>query len=160
VLVGHTEGLTNVSAKGDGRYVISNGKDQALRLWDLRYMRSSAEFDAYRFPSFSDPHFDYRYGNLPRSQHAAHPKDCSVMTYRGHQVLQTLIRCNFSPNETTGGRYIYSGSSDGRIHVSFRHYQRLSMRMTLMGIADLVTRWSRRASAGSQEGFASGIRSI
>jgi hypothetical protein len=25
VLVGHTEGITNVSAKGDGRYVISNG---------------------------------------------------------------------------------------------------------------------------------------
>jgi hypothetical protein len=39
------------------------------------------------------------------------------MTYRGHAVLQTLIRCHFSPSETTGGRYIYSGSADGRIHV-------------------------------------------
>ncbi len=39
------------------------------------------------------------------------------MTYRGHAVLQTLIRCHFSPAETTGGRYIYSGSADGRIHV-------------------------------------------
>lgn len=27
VLVGHTEGITYVSPKGDGRYVISNGKD-------------------------------------------------------------------------------------------------------------------------------------
>jgi WD repeat-containing protein 23 len=34
VLVGHTEGITTVAAKGDGRYIISNGKDQALRLWD------------------------------------------------------------------------------------------------------------------------------
>jgi hypothetical protein len=39
------------------------------------------------------------------------------MTYRGHAVLRTLIRCHFSPAETTGGQYIYSGSADGRIHV-------------------------------------------
>ena len=48
----------------------------------------------------------------------AHPKDCSVMTYRGHAVLRTLIRCYFSPAETTGGQYLYSGSYDGKIHVS------------------------------------------
>jgi len=28
VLVGHTEGVTFVAPKGDGRFVISNGKDQ------------------------------------------------------------------------------------------------------------------------------------
>jgi WD repeat-containing protein 23 len=39
VLVGHTQGITFVDPKGDGRYVISNGKDQAIRLWDLRKMR-------------------------------------------------------------------------------------------------------------------------
>ena len=48
----------------------------------------------------------------------AHPKDCSVMTYRGHAVLKTLIRCYFSPVETTGAQYLYSGSHDGKIHVS------------------------------------------
>ena len=40
------------------------------------------------------------------------------MTYRGHAVLRTLIRCYFSPAETTGGQYLYSGSYDGKIHVS------------------------------------------
>ena len=39
------------------------------------------------------------------------------MTYRGHSVLRTLIRCHFSPAETTGSQYIYSGSADGKIHV-------------------------------------------
>lgn len=39
------------------------------------------------------------------------------MAYRGHQVFRTLIRCHFSPQETTGGNYLYTGSSDGRIHV-------------------------------------------
>ena len=28
--------------------------------------------------------------------------DASVMTYRGHRVLQTAIRCRFSPTVTTG----------------------------------------------------------
>jgi hypothetical protein len=40
------------------------------------------------------------------------------MTYRGHAVLRTLIRCYFSPVETTGGQYLYSGSHDGKIRVS------------------------------------------
>ncbi|KAF4573324.1 hypothetical protein EYR40_003596 [Pleurotus pulmonarius] len=117
VLVGHTEGITYVSAKGDGRYVISNGKDQSLRLWDLRKMRTSAEFDRIGKNKYSAPHFDYRYPNYPKPKRESHPSDCSVMTYRGHSVLRTLIRCHFSPAETTGGQYIYSGSADGRIHI-------------------------------------------
>lgn len=48
------EGITYVSAKGDGRYVISNGKDQALRLWDLRKMRSNEEFDEIRYNKYSN----------------------------------------------------------------------------------------------------------
>ncbi|KAF8481816.1 WD40-repeat-containing domain protein [Russula ochroleuca] len=117
VLIGHTEGITNVSAKGDGRYVISNGKDQALRLWDLRKMHTNAEYEKVANDFYGIRHYDYRYGQYPKPRHHAHPLDCSVMTYRGHAVLQTLIRCHFSPSETTGGRYIYSGSADGRIHI-------------------------------------------
>lgn len=60
VLVGHTEGITYVSAKGDGRYVISNGKDQALRLWDLRKMRSSQEFELIKDKHYGIRGFDYR----------------------------------------------------------------------------------------------------
>ncbi|KAF9245903.1 WD40 repeat-like protein [Melanogaster broomeanus] len=117
VLVGHTEGITNVSAKGDGRYVISNGKDQALRLWDLRKMCGSDDFDKFSHRDYRLHNYDYRYGYYPKPKRAAHPNDCSVMTYRGHAVFRTLIRCNFSPTETTGGQYIYSGSADGKIHI-------------------------------------------
>ncbi|KAI9570371.1 WD40 repeat-like protein [Boletus coccyginus] len=117
VLAGHTEGITNVSAKGDGRYVISNGKDQVLRLWDLRKMCSSDHFDSFKHRDYRCREYDYRYGHFPKPKRLAHPNDCSVMTYRGHAVLRTLIRCNFSPAETTGGQYIYSGSADGRVHI-------------------------------------------
>lgn len=63
VLIGHTEGITYVSAKGDGRYVISNGKDQALRLWDLRKMRSSEEHEAVEHKRYGIRGFDYRHVN-------------------------------------------------------------------------------------------------
>ena len=61
VLIGHTEGITYVSAKGDGRYVISNGKDQVLRLWDLRMMRSNADYQQVRGKHYGIPGYDYRW---------------------------------------------------------------------------------------------------
>jgi hypothetical protein len=36
VLVGHLEGITYVASKGDGRYCLSNSKDQTMKLWDIR----------------------------------------------------------------------------------------------------------------------------
>ncbi|KIY73538.1 WD40 repeat-like protein [Cylindrobasidium torrendii FP15055 ss-10] len=117
VLMGHTEGITYVSAKGDGRYVISNGKDQSVRLWDLRNMRSAKDHDNVRNEHYGSRNFDYRRPPYRRGKYTDHPQDCSVMTYRGHAVLRTLIRCHFSPDETTGSQYIYSGSADGKIHI-------------------------------------------
>ena len=64
VLVGHTEGLTYVSAKGDGRYIISNGKDQAMRLWDLRKMRSDNEYESIKDKVYGIRNFDYRLATL------------------------------------------------------------------------------------------------
>ena len=55
--------------------------------------------------------------SYPKPAHRAHPLDTSVMEYKGHKVLMTLIRCHFSPGQSTGHSYVYSGSSDGRIHV-------------------------------------------
>lgn len=43
MFLGHTEGLTYIDSKGDGRYVISNGKDQTCKLWDLRKMINTDE---------------------------------------------------------------------------------------------------------------------
>ena len=46
-----------------------------------------------------------------------HFADKSVFTFKGHAVYSTLIRCQFSPLETTGQRYVYTGSSDGNLHI-------------------------------------------
>jgi len=41
--------------------------------------------------------------------------DTSLMTYRGHCVLNTLVRSRFSPVFNTGQRYIYVGCATGAV---------------------------------------------
>jgi len=41
--------------------------------------------------------------------------DTSLMTYRGHCVLNTLLRSRFSPMFNTGQRYIYVGCATGAV---------------------------------------------
>ncbi|KAF7307467.1 WD-REPEATS-REGION domain-containing protein [Mycena indigotica] len=103
VLMGHTEGITYVSAKGDGRYVISNGKDQKLRLWDLRKMRTNAEFEEEK-DHFYGTNYDYRYPHYPKTEIC-----CTSQGLQRHDLPR--------PAETTGGQYIYSGSADGKVHI-------------------------------------------
>jgi len=61
IFVGHAEGITNVCSKGDGIYVASNGKDQLLKVWDIRKMVSHDRFMRIKPPA-QDSGFDYRYG--------------------------------------------------------------------------------------------------
>jgi WD40 repeat protein len=59
VFLGHTEGLTYVDSKGDGRYVLSNAKDQTAKLWDLRKMMSKEKADGID-PNAYTTRFEYR----------------------------------------------------------------------------------------------------
>lgn len=52
-----------------------------------------------------------------RNRLVRHPHDCSLMTYRGHSVLSTLIRAYWSPAATTGQRFVYTGSADGSVWI-------------------------------------------
>ncbi|KAK2058486.1 WD domain-containing protein [Colletotrichum caudatum] len=116
--VGHVEGLTYIDSKGDGRYILSNGKDQTMKLWDLRMVMSTAEFDEVNPTSVSgNSGFDYRWGAYRDEDWFPHPNDNSVVTFRGHRVLRTLIRCHFSPPSSTNSRYVYSGSQDGKVYI-------------------------------------------
>lgn len=116
VFVGHTEGLTYVDSKGDGRYVLSNGKDQMMKLWDLRKMYTAQQFDQMDIHPYTT-NFDYRFSPYDEEDYRPNPKDCSIVTFRGHSVLKTLIRCHFSPPGSTNSRYVYSGSEDGKVWI-------------------------------------------
>ncbi|KAG7991431.1 hypothetical protein I3843_02G075300 [Carya illinoinensis] len=112
VLMGHLEGITFLDSRGDGRYLISNGKDQTIKLWDIRKMSSNAMY------LLKDDGWDYRrMDNPPHARTLKHPYDQSLATYRGHSVLRTLIRCYFSPTYSTGQKYIYTGSSDSSVYI-------------------------------------------
>lgn len=112
-LIGHLEGITFIDSRGDGRYFISNGKDQTIKLWDIRKMSSNNTCSPRR--SYD---WDYRWMDYPpKLREMRHPNDQSLATYRGHSVLRTLIRCHFSPEDSTGQKYIYTGSNDGAVYI-------------------------------------------
>ncbi|KAI1766755.1 WD40 repeat-like protein [Hypoxylon sp. FL1150] len=116
--VGHIEGLTYLDSKNDGRFLLSNGKDQSMKLWDLKMMYTTARFeelDPRQYTRYSE--FDYRWGRFDDADWFAHPHDNSLVTFRGHKVLRTLIRCHFSPPGSTNSRYVYTGSHDGKVYV-------------------------------------------
>ncbi|GAB1312265.1 WD40-repeat-containing domain protein [Madurella fahalii] len=118
--VGHTEGLTYIDSKGDGRYVLSNGKDQSMKLWDLRMAMSTTQFrelDPTSYTRSREYEYDYRWQDYHDYQWFQHPHDNSLVTFRGHKVQRTLIRCHFSPPNSTDSRYVYSGSYDGHVYV-------------------------------------------
>ena len=115
------------------------------------FMESPTSIIGFEFSSLGNV-YDFshrpalcRYSSYTRPRYKTHPKDCSVMTYKGHQVLQTLIRCHFSPLETTGAQYIYSGSADGRIHVC---HLKASFNTLKSFCPDLVSRWQSSSHSG------------
>ncbi|CAL4895738.1 unnamed protein product [Urochloa decumbens] len=113
IMTGHLDGVTFIDSRGDGRYFISNCKDQRIKLWDIRKMSSGMRTRPMKMVDW-----DYRWMPFPsEAHHFKHPDDQSVATYRGHSVLRTLIRCYFSPIHSTGQRYIYTGSSDKSVHI-------------------------------------------
>ncbi|KAL5097232.1 hypothetical protein RYX36_001559 [Vicia faba] len=114
ILMGHLEGITFINSRGDGRYLISNGKDQTTKLWDIRKMSSNAAMNL----GLGDDEWDYRWMDYPRyARNLRHPQDQSLATYQGHSVLRTLVRCYFSPSYSTGQKYIYTGSSDASVYI-------------------------------------------
>lgn len=148
VFLGHTHGLTYIDSKGDGRYVLSNGKDQTMKLWDIRRMVPTEKADTVDSTIYGDP-FDYRYDPPNKGKYYQHPDDCSLVTFRGHSVLKTLIRCHFSPPSSTDCRYVYSASEDGNVWI-------YNLDATVAGKVDVKqatrsTRRRRRSDEGSDE---------
>ena len=114
-LAGHHDSITYIDSKGDARYLITNSKDQSVKLWDIRRLASREGIEAAK-RAVSNQTWDYRWhpyaGKVIKKKLVG---DCSLMTYYGHSVMRTLIRCRFSPASTTGQQYIYTGDGLGRV---------------------------------------------
>lgn len=74
VFIGHQEGVTNVASKGDGLYLASNGKDQLLKVWDIRMMTDNETFKKNLKPLRRAYGFDYRGDSYPlHGKQTKHP---------------------------------------------------------------------------------------
>lgn len=143
ILAGHMDGITFIDSRGDGRHLISNSKDQSIKLWDVRVFSSETAAEK-SLKAVDDQNWDYRWQEVPQKRKTIEIKsrniseisidflvyaprtklegDTSIMTYRGHVVIKTLVRCRFSPAETTGQRYIYTGCGLGSVIGGLREY--------------------------------------
>jgi len=117
VLAGHVDGITHIDPRRDGRHLITNSKDQSIKLWDIRKFSNCNAIEMSK-QAVSNQRWDYRWQRVPKHVGSSRKKlegDSSVMSYTGHTVLQTLIRCHFSPQFTTGQKFIYTGCAAGRV---------------------------------------------
>lgn len=117
VFAGHRDGITFIDDHGDDKYILTNSKDQTIKLWDLRRF-SSRSAERVTIDTVRKRRWDYRYQHVPSFFRSAGPLevDGSVLTLRGHSVQHTLIRAKFSP-ERTGRRYVYTGCTMGNVKI-------------------------------------------
>ncbi|CAI2383994.1 unnamed protein product [Moneuplotes crassus] len=107
---GHNAGITSVDITESGNYIASNGKDQLIKLWDIR---KALPQDIYTKTKRKYIDFDYRNTSFNKSKRFVHEADNSVYTFKGHTTHYTQIRCKFSPSSWTNERFIASGSFCG-----------------------------------------------
>lgn len=66
VLAGHMDGITFIDSKGDGKHLISNSKDQSIKLWDVRVF-SSENAAKLTVKEVHNQTWDYRWQGVPKS---------------------------------------------------------------------------------------------
>ncbi|XP_014817772.1 PREDICTED: DDB1- and CUL4-associated factor 11, partial [Calidris pugnax] len=64
LLAGHRDGITFLHPRGDGRYLVSNSKDQTAKLWDLRRPAGPGGLAAAR-RAVARQSWDYRWQRAP-----------------------------------------------------------------------------------------------
>jgi len=104
---GHNAGITCVDLTDNGTYIASNGKDQCIKLWDVRKALAPKVYTKTK-RRYID--YDYRNTSFDKSKRFVHEADNSIYTFRGHTIHYTQIRCKFSPQSWTGERFIATGS--------------------------------------------------
>ena len=64
IFAGHTDGITFLDPRDDARHIISNSKDQSIKLWDLRKFSNNRSIEATR-KAVRCQTWDYRWARPP-----------------------------------------------------------------------------------------------
>lgn len=67
------DGITYIDPRGDGRYLVTNSKDQTIKLWDVRAF-SDQNGEQNTRKAVANQNWDYRWQRVPRK--------CNNNTYR------------------------------------------------------------------------------
>lgn len=65
ILAGHMDGITFIDSRGDGRHLISNSKDQSIKLWDVRVFSGDKAAEK-SLNAANDQTWDYRWQQVPK----------------------------------------------------------------------------------------------
>lgn len=65
VFVGHYDGITYIDSRGDGRHILSNSKDQSIKIWDLRNPSPTGSDKNNRNVGLYN--WDYRWDKVPKN---------------------------------------------------------------------------------------------
>lgn len=64
VFLGHFDGITYIDPRNDGHYMLSNSKDQSIKIWDLRQPTPKSKVRIN--PNTPLSNWDYRIDQVPR----------------------------------------------------------------------------------------------
>lgn len=64
VFAGHVDGITFIDARDDERHIITNSKDQSIKLWDLRKFATNQSIEQTK-RAVRNQSWDYRWGRCP-----------------------------------------------------------------------------------------------
>ncbi|KAJ8973770.1 hypothetical protein NQ317_002973 [Molorchus minor] len=105
ILAGHMDGITFIDSRGDGRHLISNSKDQSIKLWDVRVFFRGAgggEVAQGRARAGVGLQVARIYNSKSKLE-----GDTSVMTYRGHMVIKSWLGVDFHKQNNRPEIYLY-----------------------------------------------------
>ena len=64
IFAGHIDGITFIDARDDARHIITNSKDQSIKLWDLRKFANNRSIELTK-DAIRHRGWDYRWGSGP-----------------------------------------------------------------------------------------------
>lgn len=67
VFSGHVDGITHLDSKLDSRYLVTNSKDQTIKLWDIRAFSSKDSQESTR-RAVANQNWDYRWQRVPKQR--------------------------------------------------------------------------------------------
>lgn len=92
VFSGHLDGITYIDSKNDSRYLISNSKDQTIKLWDMRVFSPSGDTNQASSRRRTRYHnrWDYRWDTVPKECNYC-PRTSSLSVFAN---IHHLLKCS------------------------------------------------------------------